>query len=82
MAVPAGFDEANLVLDKPEGTTYDQCEALQVLRAQYGDGTPVVFSCWKLTPEELAEVNRTGRVWLAIYGETMPPALIHGQKPL
>lgn len=81
MAFPAGFDEANGILDKPLGMNYDECECLSVLRANYGNGTPVVISCWKLTLEEMAEVQRTGRVWLAIYGVTMPPAIVHGVKP-
>jgi hypothetical protein len=82
MAVPASFDESNAVLGKPSDMTHDQCEALSILRVQYEDGTPVVYSCWKLTPAELEEINRTGRVWLGIVGVTMPPAFIAGEKPL
>ena len=43
--------------------------------------TTTTISCWKLTAEELAEVNRTGRVWLGCMGATMQPAWISGHSP-
>jgi hypothetical protein len=70
---PAGFDESNVVLDKPPGMTHEECQALQVFRGQDETGSPVVVSCWKVTQAELDEINRTGRVWLTIHGHTMPP---------
>jgi hypothetical protein len=81
MAFPTNFDESNCVLDAPPGMSEDQCAPLCVLRAVASNGVPVVISCWKLTPEELVEINRTGRVWLSILGVTMPPAVILGTKP-
>jgi hypothetical protein len=81
MAVPASFAESNLVLDSPPGMTPDECEPLSVLRTRTPSGQAVVISCWKLTAEELAEINRTGRVWLGILGHTMPPAWIDGTVP-
>lgn len=81
MAVLSSFSEANAVLDKPPDMTYEQCEAASVLRTQQTDGMPVVVSCWKLTREELDEINRTGRVWLGVCGVTMPPSWVSGVKP-
>lgn len=81
MAVPASFPESNRVLEKPPDMTADQCEALSIADVTYADGTPGVISCWKLTREELEEINRTGRVWLIVLGHTMPPAAIEGIKP-
>lgn len=77
----ASFDEANTVLGKPADMTHEQCEAASVCRTQYDDGTPVVISCWKVTKEELEEIQRTGRVWLTIVGQTMPPAHVGGISP-
>lgn len=28
-------------------------------------GNVLTYTCWKLSPEELEEINRTGEVWLA-----------------
>lgn len=77
----ASFAEANAVLGKPDDMTHEQCEAASVLRATMTDGTPVVISCWKVTAEELEEIQRTGRVWLLVCGTTMPPAKVLGNKP-
>lgn len=80
MAEACGFDESDAVLGPPPGMSAEECQALQILRIS--DGThPIVVSCWKLTKDELDEINRTGRVWLMIWGETMPPAAVSGTKP-
>lgn len=81
MAVPCSFDESDEVLDKPPDMSVDECSPLSILRVSNGSDVPTVISCFKLTAEELIEVNRTGRVWLGVYGFTMPPAYISGVKP-
>lgn len=75
------FEGENEVLGHPHGMTADDCDPLSVLCTTDQNGLPVVISCWKCTPEELAEINRTGRVWLGIMGVTMPPAWLSGTKP-
>ncbi len=80
--VPCSFTEANVVLDRPPDMTADQCDPLSVLRTSTEQGMPVVVSCWKLTQEELAEIVRNGgRIWLTVYGQTMPPVSLSGQRP-
>jgi len=79
--VPCSFDESNAVLGRPADMSADQCDPLSVLRAVTADGLPVVISCWKLTREELDELRRTGRVWLVVFGETMPPVALDARKP-
>jgi len=83
--IPASFDESNDSLSKPNDMSHEQCEALSVWRGNMevgqGDQLPTVVSCWKLTKEELEEVNRTGRVWLFVVGYTMPPVIMSGHKP-
>jgi hypothetical protein len=79
--VPTSFDEENLVLDGPPDMSADECAMLSVWRGFLGDGNPVVISCWKPTKEELDEITRTGRVWLLVWGTTMPPVHLTGEKP-
>jgi len=80
--VPTSFDEANAVLSKPQSMTHEQCSCLAVMRGETEiSKEPVVVSCWKLTREELDEVNRTGRVWLTVFGQGMPPATLDGIRP-
>jgi hypothetical protein len=79
--IAASFDEANTVLDTPKGMTPDNCEPLSVWRGPLDNGIPAVISCWKLTQNELEEINRTGRVWLLVMGSTMPPVALSGSRP-
>lgn len=77
--VPTSFAESNGVLDAPKGMEAE-CDPLSVAFAQMGS-MPCVVSCWKLTTEELETINRTGRVWLLIAGQTMPPVVLQTEKP-
>ncbi len=83
--IATAFDEENGVLDRPSAATPGECEPLSVWRGplemEAGHTIPVVISCWKMTAEELAEVQRTGRVWLMVWGQTMPPACLDGINP-
>lgn len=80
--IAASFDESNAVLGRPPSMTHEDCDPLSVLLTQMESGHPCVVSCWKVTAEELAEINRTGRVWLMVLGETMPPVVVCGVKPI
>jgi hypothetical protein len=78
---PTAFDEETGVLDAPLGMSPDECEPLSVYRGNMQDGTPCVISCWKPTAEEIAEIQRTGRVWIIVMGQTMPPISPTGHYP-
>lgn len=84
MALGLPFDEANLVLRAPtlEDAAADTVYDLHVHRYRDLDGQPHVLSKWQLTPDELAEVNRTGGVvWFSCWGSTHPPMWISGSNP-
>lgn len=71
---PIVFPEANGML---EGWTEPPVADLATLTLE-----DRVISCWRIeTPEELAEVNRTGLVWLQCLGHTHPPIAVHGDSP-
>jgi hypothetical protein len=78
--IPSSFTESNTFLDKPVGFFEDQCVPLAVFKDNRQDKLPVVISCWKMTREELEEIIRTGRIWLVVCGETMPPVMLSGLK--
>jgi hypothetical protein len=61
--------------------TADQCNPLPVCATSMQDGTPVLISCWKVTAEELREIERTGRVWVLVAGHSMPPISPTGHCP-
>lgn len=78
---PTNFDESNSFLDPPEGVDLEDCTALSVWQGPDTVGRPMIVSCWKPTAEELAEINRTGRVWLMVWGGMTPPAALSGLNP-
>jgi hypothetical protein len=82
MMFPTDFDESNAVLGKPEDMTDEECTPLCVLRAKFAGGEPFVLSCWKLTQEELDEINKSGKVWLMVFGTGMPPVALTSIKPI
>lgn len=74
--IATNFKQSNGVLGPPKGQTEDEVHSLCVFQ----DGQQVI-SCWKPTQEELAEIQRTGRVWLHVSGVTMPPVYVSGEFP-
>jgi hypothetical protein len=79
--IATGFAEENTVLSKPPELTADECDALSVWCGSLQNGEAAVISCWKVTAEELDAIIRTGRVWVIVLGETMPPILPTGLSP-
>lgn len=79
------FPECNVQYNPPKGFE-DEMEPLPAWKGEvrYQDGTrqTEVISCWKLSPEEIEEVKKTGEVWLSIHGEVVPPVRIDGIKPI
>lgn len=53
--------------------TKEGCHDLPGTRFTYADGTPGVETCFELSPEELEELNKTGRIYLYMIGTTVPP---------
>ena len=78
----SNFDEANMTLGPPVGVSEDRVQSLRVHRGTFHDTSEAfVLSCYKVTQEELDEINKTGRVWLYVLGPTMPPVILSGVHP-
>lgn len=73
---PVDFPEANRTFTKPAGMTDEECQPLRV-----HDTGEALVSCWRLSAEELAEVQRTGLVWLWVHGRGHPPASVEAESP-
>lgn len=86
MAELTEFPEQNDVLRAAPGTE-DHVNDLPIFRQPTAEGPlqagerPCVVSCFKLSEEELAEVNRTGQVYLLALGYTHPPIQVLGVSP-
>lgn len=72
---PILFDGANVIMGK------DQPEYVPLPAYKAPDGT--VTTCWKLTPEELKQVNETGVIWLSTltFNQPLQPILLCAEKP-
>lgn len=75
---PIAFPEKNDVLTAPQGKTKN----ISTLPIYRGDnhGMPII-SCWKLSPEELEEVQKTGVIWLWVMAPTTYPVSLSGISP-
>lgn len=86
MAELAEFPEANDVLRAAPGTE-DYVNDLPIFRQpmrgeELPEGQqPCVVSCFRFSPEELAEINRTGVVYHMVLGYTHAPVSLHGLSP-
>lgn len=74
MAQAVDFQGSNMVLHAPAGS-----ENVSDLRT-FTNGMCSV-SCWQLSPEEIAEVAKTGRVFLSVFsGRSQPPVFVGGEE--
>lgn len=71
MGEPVGFEGANFLFLGPEGTDVGD---LQVFRNE-----ECHVCCWRLTPEELAEVAKTGVVWVQTFSQNCAPMYVSGK---
>lgn len=72
---PATFEGVNVLLGK------DQPEYLPLPAHRTEDG--MVTSCWELDKEDLAEINRTHRIWFNVFTFNQPiqPQLPMAKRP-
>lgn len=54
---------------------------LPVVHGQYPDGAEVMVSAWEFDPDEVAMINKTGRVFLIVQGSVHPPVLLTTEPP-
>jgi hypothetical protein len=71
------FTQANDILGAPKGME-KEVYGLPIYRHP---DEPWIISCWELTPEELAEVQRTGVVYLHVWSNTTFPVSIEAMSP-
>ena len=72
---PINFEGANVVygVNQPEYTP------LPAFRKENGE----IWTCWKLSPEDLKQIQETGVIWLAMltFNQPLQPVLLSVDKP-
>lgn len=81
MATPTDFPQANFTFTTPVNMTKEQCGDLPVYKGIDTHGSPIIISCWQLSPEELEAIKTTGKVYLTVVGEGTPPIGIQVLPP-
>lgn len=84
--LPTSFEQQNLIFGKPKGWDDEQCMDLPVWKGmapidEKGNVFPTIVSCWRLSKEDLEEINRTGVIWLSVSGDAMPPVSVFTENP-
>jgi hypothetical protein len=74
--------------DQPDAVPYtaEGCYALPVVRVHLSEG-PALVTAWELSEQEMADVQRTGRIWVTLLGNLQPPIMVtsrsvHAPDPL
>lgn len=73
---PVDFPWSNRTYVKPEGWTDEQCQALQTYQGVNEDGHSLIISCWKPTPEEIADIVAGKPIFLHVLTNVQPPVLL------
>ena len=73
---PIQFPESNIVLNKPDEMTDEECMPLPVCVCRDSEDLPLIISCWEPTPEEWNALRKQGRIYIAIVSEEYHPPLI------
>lgn len=79
--LPVEFEQCNFTFTKPASMTDEECLPLRVFKGNDTLGTPVIISCWQLSKEDLEEIAKTGRIFLTICGNGMPPVSLQTESP-
>jgi len=70
MATGVSFEGANVLYKAPSGQE-DRVHGLATMQTDH-----FITSCWELSPEEMAEVQRTGRVFLTVLSPELWPTFV------
>lgn len=68
----------NPIQFKEQNVTYiaEGCNDLPAHKAK-----DQIISCWKLTKEELEQINKTGVIWFSVMGQSQPPIWLGTENP-
>lgn len=75
------FPEANIILNKPNTMTEEQCMPAYGWQGKDKEGNPVIITCWQLNKEDLEEINKTGKIYAYVLGKTTPPISLETKNP-
>ena len=79
---PVNFEAANVVFgaNQPE---YKPVPAERRIPKRTDRFFGEVLTCWELSPEEIKQIQETGKIWLSMltFGQPLQPVLLSVDKP-
>lgn len=79
------FPQQNKVYGKPDAWKDEDCYSLPVYEGvrtlPSGIRTPVIISCVEVTPEEIEQIQATGKIWLTLCYNVMVPFSLDTVSP-
>ena len=81
---PLRIDGATRILGAPDDWDPETQGDVNLLpiRDMTAMSGPVMLSCWELSPDELAKIQATGKVYLMVWGTGHPPVAISVEEPV
>ncbi len=84
--LPISFPEANVIYQKPQGWTDEQCSDLHVWKGKVaiddkGTTHATCISCWQPSKEDIEAVVAGKPVFLFISGNNQPPVSLSTENP-
>lgn len=77
---PIEFPEANDVFGPPEGMDESHVQTIRTYGAIKSggafDGSPLIITCWKPTPEELIQLNTGMPIYISFLSDRLPPHML------
>ena len=71
---PTTFHPKEELLQPPKGQ-HEEISSLRVVRVLYEGGVQGCISCWQLTPDEMALIQKTGKIYVSVLALQQPPIL-------
>lgn len=71
--LPVNFPEANIVYQKPDGWTDEQCSDLSAFKGVTAEGLPFINTLWQPSKEDIENIRAGRPILLSIHCYTMIP---------
>lgn len=70
---PIHFPEANMIFNKPESMTDEECGSLSAYRGEDQNGNKFVNTLWMPSKEDIEAIQSGRPIILSVYGGGLPP---------
>ena len=77
---PVPFPEVNCIFQRDPHPEYDRLTELPVHLTPFPQA-PSITTCWELSDDDMELIKTTRRIYLTVFGETLPAVLLRIKPP-